>query len=234
MKQHPEMDTLVLLYYGEARRPEELSQHLAECPECKGRFDALAQELGRMAVPVPEKGPDYGRAVWLEIRNKLPERKAKRFLPAWFVPMLATACLLVVAFTAGRWSRQGEVDEALLRERALLAAVGDHFENTRTFLMDASHGTGADDFRRTWARSLVDDNRLIRQAAWNGGEYGLADFLEELEYTLLETANRQAPAETSETTVLERDEHLEIIFKIRVYQNQMHERGAPANAGRQI
>ncbi len=79
---------------------------------------------------------------------------------------------------------------------------------------------------RQWARDLVGDNRLYRQAAARAGKQGMANVLEELERVLLEIAHSPAqlgPADREE--IRRRIEAQGILFKIRVVGSQLQEKG---------
>ncbi|MDJ0836939.1 MAG: hypothetical protein QNK37_10515 [Acidobacteriota bacterium] len=224
----PNEDQLILLYYGEAGHAETLQGHIDSCKGCAQRYRALAAMLGSVHLEVPERGPDYGRRVWNAIRNRLPEKKVKRAwfrLPAWTGPAFAAAFLLVLAFMAGRISKPDAppVDEELMRQRALLAAVGSHLERAQVFLTEVTNRNADNAYNREQARYLVDDNRLMRQAAWLGEEIQLANFLDELEIILVELANRSGMGADS-VQVVTREERTEIIFKIRVFENHVRER----------
>ena len=232
---HPSEEQLILLYYKDAGHAA-TQAHVDQCPTCAAQFRSLAAMLGGVHLDVPERGPDYGRKVWLDIRDRLPEKKPRRAwwrLPVWTGPAFAAAFLVVLAFMAGRLSKPDvpPVDEDLLRQRALLAAVGSHLEDTQIFLTEVANSDVG--FQPQQARNLVNNNRLMRQAAWLGEEVQLADFLDELERTLVELANQNGMT-AGVPQVVNRKEHLEIIFKIRVFETQVQERRTAPVEDRQI
>jgi len=197
--------------------------HLADCEQCRTRLAELETFLDQVQVDVPERDAEYGAQVWQKIRYQLPARRRFfqwRFPRQWLIPVTAMATLLVLAFLMGRNSTP-EAEPADLRERALLAAIGDHLEQTQVLLTDVANTRETDPYHGTWARRLVGTNRLVRQAAYSHGDTQLADFLDELEWTLLELANRDMDLEVVPAYVQEREEHKEIIFKIRVYENKV-------------
>src|SRR5687767_1834272 len=105
MKQHFEEDDLILHFYGEAGAAVE--PHLATCPECRDRYQALQRVLNSVDIgPVPYRAAEYEDEVWDRLSSKLDQRSSWRawFSPSKFIPALAAVALVVVAFFAGRLS----------------------------------------------------------------------------------------------------------------------------------
>jgi hypothetical protein len=230
---HPSEDQLVLHYYGEA---PELGDHLAGCAECRSRYEVLQRVFAAVnAAPVPERGEDYGKAVWERVRHGVPRRSGFRWAdlflhpPRWAVAG-AMAVLLVCAFLAGRfWPRAEGPRTATtnlaganrVRERILLVAVGDHLEQSQMVLVELvnSKGNGPMDIsaEQERAEDLLDANRLYRQTAATAGETAMASVLDDLERTLLEIAHSPSTISSREfDEIRSRIESEGIIFKIRV------------------
>ena len=53
-----------------------LERHFDECAECRASYAALQRTLNAAdALPVPERGGDYGAEVWRRIEGRLPARR---------------------------------------------------------------------------------------------------------------------------------------------------------------
>ena len=170
---HPHEDDLVLHYYGELRGPEagSLERHLRECASCRESFTRLEQVLRAVdEAPVPEPSTDFEAAVWTRLRpglraNRPPRRSAFGLRPSAFgLPRWAfaggIAALVVIAFLTGALWRQtrpqpqqatvqppGPIDNAGatadLRERLLLAVVGEHLDRTELVLVELMNAQGS-------------------------------------------------------------------------------------------
>lgn len=223
MKQ-PTDEELILLYYGEADNPEALAKHLASNAADQRRFDQISESLaGLRFEDVPDVGPDYGRKVWLDLQAKLPERRRRWVMPSWFLPLVASAALLFLAFMAGRWSKPEALAPLDDGRGLLLAELGRHLEQTQFLLSDMA-ASRPDSFHKQAAASLVQNNRLMRIAAQQKGESELALFLDELELTLTELAANAMITNQTETELITREDHLELIFRIRVYEQKVRKR----------
>ena len=66
---HLEDDDLVLHYYGEGEASA--ASHLEECADCRGRFELVRTELGRVQDDVPEPDAGYEGRLWGRIRPGL-------------------------------------------------------------------------------------------------------------------------------------------------------------------
>jgi hypothetical protein len=72
---HISEQQLVLLYYGESTEAATIDQHLVECEACRKEFRALQLVLNTVdSAPVPERGADYGKAVWQRIEKRIGGR----------------------------------------------------------------------------------------------------------------------------------------------------------------
>lgn len=233
---------------GEAKEREAIAAHLKECAECReelSRIEAVFRALD--AMPVPDPGEDYGERVWQRIAPRLAERNA-RWWEAFFVPQRLVAlggvvALVILAFVAGRWTRQpppigDQADAAKVRERVLVVAVGEHLGRTEMVLMELENaptqrGQKAINISETQRRAedLVQENRLYRQTALKEGDQAMASTLDELERVLLDIAN--GPEELTPAafeTIRKRIEEQGLLFKVRVVKQGLDERKVKPDA----
>ncbi len=162
---------------------ETVQAHLEQCEACRAEAAALRATLeAASAQPVPERGDDYGADVWARLEPKLNDARVATTRSTAWRGWLAVAAVLVAvagAFLAGRLSREtaptaavaraAPSDAGAIRERVVLAALGDHLdrtERTLTEIVNASDGDRVDiSAEQAWARDLLDANRLYRQSA---------------------------------------------------------------------
>jgi hypothetical protein len=233
---------------GETKERVEIAVHLKDCAECReelARIEAVFAALD--AMPVPDPGEDYGNRVWQRIAPRLGEKKARwwetLFVPQRLLALGGVVALVILAFVAGRWTRQpvpmgDQTDAAKVRERVLVIAVGDHLGRTEMVLMElenapAQKGQKAINFSETQRRAedLVEENRLYRQTALNEGDQAMASTLDELERVLLDIAN--SPDELTPAafeTIRKRIEEQGLLFKVRVVKQGLDERKANPDA----
>jgi hypothetical protein len=249
---HMEEDDLVLHFYGEDEDRRAVEAHLGECEECRTRFAALSNDLTVVAdLPVPERGSEYGAEVWARLQPQLgampaPRRRWWQWTAPVPWPRLAlaggVAVLLVAAFVAGRhWKAPepaapvtAEASPAVVRERILLVAVGEHLERSRIVLAEVSNrdtGDGADlTAEQVTAQDLVATGRLYRQVAVES-DPAIAAVLEELERTLAEIANGPSQLSAGELDGLrQRIESQGLLFKVTVLGSQVRQRQQDAAA----
>lgn len=235
---HISEEQLVLFYYGEAAAPAPLEAHLAQCERCRAEYRALQTVLNTVdSAPLPERGPEYGAAVWSRIEKRVSGRNKIRWFPTWMWAPVAAA-LLLVAFFAGRISRRPEAPtlaSGQVRERVLLIAVGDHLERSQMVLAEISNapeGKGTIDIsnEQQMAEDLLDSNRLYRQTANSTGETAVANVLEDLERMLLEIANGPSHLDRAQLDELRQEiKDRGLLFKIRVIGSKVQqEESAPA------
>lgn len=194
------------------------------------------------AMPVPERGPEYGQQVWERIEhrlpvNGLPVRAPRVWFPWRWAGTAGFAMLLIAAFLAGRFfpwtprpqaAASNEFVSAQVRERVLRAAVGDYLERSQVVLVELANASPKDSLDITAeqerAADLVTENRLYRQTADRTGDAAVAGLLEELERALLEITHapsRISPEELE--TLRQRLEAEGILFKIRVLGTNVRE-----------
>lgn len=239
---HLDEERMVALCFGDGT-PEDVT-HAGSCPECA----AAARELRGMLAAVepgdiPERGEDYGGIVWDRLQARLEaERRWMRrsVLRRRTITWGALAASLLMAFLAGReFPRPApEVAEAIpeaARERILLLAVGDHLERSQVLLVELTNaGPGAAldvPAAQESAEALVSANRLYRARAVQAGDTGVASVLEELERILVEVAHQPAGASARDMAqIRKRIEARGILFKVRVIESQVRERGNDGRA----
>ncbi|HEX4346966.1 MAG TPA: hypothetical protein VHZ73_05300 [Vicinamibacterales bacterium] len=248
---HLTEDELILYFYGETRRAGHVDQHLSQCAECAAVYRDIAGTLTLVATPdTPERGEYYGEEVWQRIRQQLPEQEQV----GWFAWMnwqraafaAAAVVLLVVAGAGQLWTARHPaapaqaampvVDTRLAAdatERVRLAAIGDHLEQSERVLLDVANAQGKSidvSSQQAWAASLIDANRLYRDAALHAGDEDVASLLDELERGLLDIVHGPStltPAELDRALV--RLDATTLLFKIRVLSDELRERElAPA------
>jgi len=238
---HLSEEELILHHYGEAEDAAAADAHLALCESCRASRDALFADLRVLNDDaVPERGQDYGAAVWARVAPQLGKRPRLLWFSArrWLAPV-AMAASLLVAFLLGRHlqpqqSGPGpvprEVVREVVRERILVVAVGDHLERSRMVLLELSHAgdeAKAVDIsaEQTWAQNLLANNRLYRQTAVRAGEHKVASVLDDLERLLVEVANGPSELTHEEAQAMRRRiEAGGLLFKVKVLGSQMRER----------
>ena len=182
-----------------------------------------------------------------------PEPKAQRLKPnaqspessVWmkFAWAAATAALVVLAFLTGRFvnprdeenasqqaaaSSQAIVDQAIVRERVLLIAVGDHLERSQMVLVELAHAETRGDLDISAERQLADDlvasNRLYRQTAQQMGQANVAGVLDELERVLVEVARGPSTVSMQQLAdIQQRIESQGILFKVKVIGSEIRQ-----------
>jgi hypothetical protein len=150
----------------------------------------------------------------------------------------ATAALVVMAFLTGRFLNVREEqravqqaagtgapqvisNDATVRERVLLIAVGDHLERSQMVLVELAHAETRDELDISAERQLADDllasNRLYRQTAQQMGQTNVAGILDELERVLVELARGPSTVSMQQLAdIQQRIESQGILFKVKV------------------
>ncbi|HKV26552.1 MAG TPA: hypothetical protein VJN93_18295 [Candidatus Acidoferrum sp.] len=243
---------------GETKQREAIATHLTSCAECRAELERIEEVLGALDhFPVPERGSEYGRAVWQQIAPRLPER-AGRGWRAWFEPrrVLAfgvVAAMIAVAFVAGRWSKPVEpgtpaATTAQVRQRVLILAVGEHLGKSEMVLMELANASPAQSGQKEIdisaeqkrAEDLLDSNRLYRETALHNGDAALASVLDDLERVLLDVAH--SPGELTPAKLESLQKRIEahgILFKVRVVGQELQQKQksmipAPATTGAEL
>ncbi len=234
----PSEDELILHYYGESDRPEEIDALLAESEQLAAQYRSLETFLDAVVEePVPARSDLYGHEVWRRVRPQL-ERALPREGSRWLsLPKaagwaLAASLLIVVSFWTGRETAPAVEATALseqARNRILLVAVADHLERTQFLLVELANADAEElDLQPLAAASeLTAQNRLYRQAAHNGGETEVEHVLEELERFLTELAHMPQGSSQELVDLVDRLEQRNLIFKVRVLGTRLNERTQP-------
>jgi hypothetical protein len=231
---HLNQEQIVLHYYGDAAGESSIERHLQECAGCREEFERVKAVLeGIPATEVPEPQAYLEEKIWLNVRDRLPERRRSFFIPRWAITA-AMAVLVVAAFMAGHyWPRHAPVNNPAQSaqvnpQRVLLVAVGDHLERSQMLLIEIMNTDTKDPIdlgdEQQQARNLLDSNRLYRVSAQRAGDPAVARTLDELERVLTEIAN--SPQELTARDVEEirnRIQSQDLLFKIRVVGSKVQQ-----------
>jgi hypothetical protein len=236
---HLSEEQIVLHYYGDAEEASEVERHLAACPECRAEF-ARVQSMLKQIEPleVPEPPASFEEKTWLNLRDRLPEKRSflQRLLQGrqkWaFAGVMAV--LLAAAFLAGRfWPRPpqqvAQQPVQVNPQRVVLVAVGDHLERSQMLLVEIMNADtkGPINFsnEQAEARELLDSNHLYRVSSQQAGDPQVARLLDQLGRVLAEIAN--GPAEMTPGD-LEQVRHTiqseGLLFKVRVVSSEVNSR----------
>ena len=229
-----------------------VAAHIEACPDC-ALFVADMQQIVRDASALGPLAPPPH--VWSAIQSRLDSAQPKAHSPepnvqgpesrAWmkFAWAAATAALVVMAFLTGRFvnlreqqsasqeaatSRLAVADQAMVRERVLLIAVGDHLERSQMVLVELSNAETRDELDISAERQLADDlvasNRLYRQTAQQIGQANVAGVLDELERVLVEVARGPSTVSMEQLAdIQQRIESQGILFKVRVIGSEIRQ-----------
>lgn len=245
-------EELIAYREGEPTQREAIAEHLTACAACRAELEKIEAVLRALDnFPVPERGPEYSRAVWQKIAPRLPER-AGRGWRIWFEPRRlvtfgAAAAMLIAAFAAGWWSKPqppAGLTQAQVRERVLVVAVGEHLGKSEMVLMELANAAPPERGAKTVnisaeqkrAEDLLDTNRLYRETAAQEGDAALASVLDDLERVLIDVAH--SPDEISSAKLESLQKRIEahgLLFKVRVVGKELEEKqkanSAPSPTG---
>ena len=238
---HLSEEQIVLHFYGDAENAPEVERHLAACTECRTEFSHVQLMLKQIEpTEVPEPAPVFEEKMWLNLRDRLPEKGSflKRLFGAQQKWALAgvMALLLVGAFLAGRfWPHtqqtnivgQSAQPDQSNPQRIVLVAVGDHLERSQMLLVEIMHNNDTDkvDFsaEQQLARELLDDNHLYRQSSLKAGDPQVTHVLDQLGRVLTEIAN--GPSEVSANDLQQVRHTIQsegLLFKVRVMESEVN------------
>ncbi len=237
---HTTEEELFAYREGEMKGRETIAAHLQECGECRAELERMEEVFQALdAIPAPDPGEEYGAKVWRQIADRLPERRVGWWqgwlMPRRLVALGAAAALLALAFYAGRVSKpkaapEEVADAGKIRERVLVVAVGEHLGKSEMILMELSNAQPAQAGKKLInistaqrrAEDLVEENRLYRQTALEGGDNAIASTLDELQRVLLDVAN--SPAEVTPAqfeSIQKRIAAQGILLKVRVVRQEL-------------
>jgi anti-sigma factor RsiW len=244
---HVTEDDLVLHYYGELEPPAaaRIADHLRQCAGCNGSFATLQRVLAAVdATPPVEVRDGFERTVWARLQPELDRGPRKNWF-SWFVLsparlawVAAVVILVGAAFFAGRVSQKAVLSTTVadtttassgLRERVLLADLGEHLDRSQLMLTELVSADPADtaDFaaQRERAQELVADNRLYRQTAAANGNAALAAVLDDLEQVLVDVAASPDNVSVADFgDVRQRIENKGLLLKVRVLSLEVEKR----------
>jgi hypothetical protein len=238
-------DDLILHYYGELETDAaaRASDHLGACTACQTSFTTLKRVLAAVdSAPAPEIADGFERTVWARLQPELGDRSDRwaarwGFSPAHLAWAAGIVLVVAAAFFAGRITQHAPVTAPTetassvsgLRERVLLADLGDHLDRSQMMLIELVSADAAADLdlpsERVRAQQLVADNRLYRQAATANGNVALAAVLDDLEQVLVDVAagpDTLAAADLME--VRQRIENKGLLLKVRVLSSEIQNR----------
>jgi hypothetical protein len=260
---HVDDDLLAAVALGDATNDERerVEAHVQTCGVCRDILDDTRRVLKAASeLEEPARDGDYGARVWTRIEPHLPAT-ATAASPGWWRASrgwLAAAAVLLIAvgaFVAGRWSREttptpapvptlahsGGGAEPSIRERVVLAALGDHLDRTERTLVELVNAEPADTVditaEQAWARDLLEANRIYRQSARGAASPALVALLGELEPILLEIVHSPSRLTADDYDALcARIEDRSLLFKVRVTgasvrarQRSLIQTGAPTS-----
>jgi hypothetical protein len=232
---HPTDDELVLHFYGEAdAEAARIDAHLRSCSSCRTTWEEVQETLSLVdAAHTPEPGPDFERVVWAHVQREMPLRAEPWWRRRWLAPVASGAALVLVTIGTAYWWQRPAVPapaasvtpaspeaSARTRERVLLSALGEHFEQTELLLvelMNASPDNRADlSYERSAADDLVFSGRLYRITAQQNGHVYLVQMLEDLESVLVEVARGpERPSGREVESLRARIDDASLLFKVR-------------------
>lgn len=243
MSPHVTDDELILHFYGEAPGDSaRIDEHLGECGDCLTNWTAWQQTMQMVdSAEVTDAPAGFERVMWARVQPQLPQRASQ---PAWWsprmwAPIAGLAAVITIAFLGGRlWPRAGQpvapsgstaaADAKTTRERVLLSALGDHFEQTENLLVEIKNTPDAHAdlaFEQQSARDLVAAGRLYRETADQNGDLQLASVLEDLERVLVDVAGSPERMNAQDLKSLRaRIEDDSLLFKVRALTTAVRER----------
>jgi hypothetical protein len=236
---------LVGAYYQEL--PDAGRQHLADCSECRAELERISELLDEVrSASVPPRNANYGREVWARLQSQLPAPRPW-WRRTWLVTPAAVA-VLAVTFIAGMLTMRNQrsshdygisvANQAGLsdlglsekdRQRVFLGAMSDHLERSEVLLAELVHtGSAGENVNqeRSHARDLLNENRLLREAALRSGDQAHAALLDDLERVFLDLAN--SPGKLSSEDIVELGRRITdqgLLFKVRVTKTDARPKG---------
>jgi hypothetical protein len=211
------------------------------------------------AAKVPEPGEGFERVMWARIQGALPEARptASMWSMRRWMPALGMAAAVVLAVAIGYAWRAGHdphdasmlattttaaastsgptivrtsaADMKKTRERVLLTALSEHFQQTEVLLTEIMNspdsGPSEVDFERASAGDLVASGRLYRVTAQENGDLQLARMLDDLEGVLVEVARSpEHVARKDFQSLRTRIGDQNLLFKVRAVSTQIQQR----------
>jgi hypothetical protein len=204
----------------------------------------IQERLGDVHSPKPTVRSPESKVHSPQPRVGSPQSNVRSRPWTRFAWAAATAALVVMAFFTGRFVHQRDhqtaaqtsiaeaglasTQDALVRERVLLIAVGDHLERSQMVLVELAHAETRGSLDISAERQLADDlvasNRLYRQTAEQMGQSNVAGLLDELERVLVEVA--RGPSTVSMRQLADIQQRIEsqgILFKVKVIGSEIRQ-----------
>ncbi len=244
MTPHVTDDELILHFYGEAPGDAaRVDAHLGECDACRTNWTTLQRTMRMVdSAEVAEAPEGFARVMWARVEPQLPKRAARLawWSPRVWAPIAGLAAVIAIAFAGGRlWPRLSQpaipaattdaADARTTRERVLLSALGEHFEQTENLLVEIKNTPDAArvdlSFEQQTARDLVAAGRLYRETAQQNGDMQLSSVLEDLERVLVDVAGSPDHMNAKDLKSLRaRIEDDSLLFKVRALTTAVRER----------
>lgn len=247
-------EQLILHFYGEDTidAEAEVDAHLSTCATCQATWAEIRDTLKMVdAASVPEPPQGFERVMWARIEQALPPRRRPssiwRFM--WIPITAAAAIVLAVGYVSIRNAHQPATttassgtgltpvaarttkppDPAKTRERVLLTALDDHFQQMQVLLTELMNTPdnvrGELAFERASADDLVASGRMYRVTAEQNGDMQLAHMLEDLDSVLVEVARSPQKVNAADMkSIRSRIEGQSLLFKVRAVSNEIHNR----------
>jgi hypothetical protein len=237
---HLSEEEIVLHCYGDVDPADKADGHLRECLVCRSEFERM-RELLHMIGPFEVSEPPAGfeQRVWLNLRDRLPEKQipSRWWLvspPRWTVAGAVTV-LVVVAFLAGRYASWRSLPAAPGQanrgnpQKVVLVAVSDHLERSQMLLVEIMNNDANDaaifSAEQKQARDLLDANHLYRVSAQRTGDPQVGKLLDELGRVLTEIADSPSGLNAADLEQIRgRIQSEGLLFKVRVVGSEMNTR----------
>ncbi len=255
MSTHLIDEELIQHFYGDGRLADEpeVDAHLRACPACSTAWTQLSQTLKLVdAGEVPEPGAEFEHRIWARVQRALPPLREVRQVPIvtsrwrpFLLSAAAVAALVLVAVAvSGRFtpptrsvtntpppavSLTSARDAARSRERVLLTALDNHFQQSEMLLVEVMNAPPVGDdnftFERQTADDLLESSRLYRATAQLNGDVQFAQMLEDLEAVLVEIARSPDKIDRKDFGSLRaRIDGDNLLFKVRAVSKQIEDR----------
>ena len=244
---HPGDDQLAAYAIGEAEAPRsrQSKRHLVECARCREELATVRRLLDAVVdVEVPLRDDGVRRSCVGTARAAVAAPRGGGRMDG----LVAS-----VAGGGGRVPRRGgrrscwddgrsgpepavatggspkAADPAAIRERIVLAAVGEHLERTERGLVrlvnEDANGSVDISAEQAWARDLLDANRLYRQSVRGTGSPAVGLLLDKLEPVLLDLVHSPSRLSAAEFEALRaRIDEQSLLFKVRVTNSDLRAR----------
>jgi hypothetical protein len=254
MDRHLTEDDLIVHFYGDGPREGEadVDAHLRQCAACQAAWTEIQDTLKLVDVAaVPEPASGFERVIWARVQQTLANdsgshsrrRSPWKLFPESFRFVLPAAALVVAVIAGGYFWRssrsvapagpaptvQTAGVDARSRERVLLTALDDHFQQSELLLVEVMNAPerGAVElgFEREAADELIGSSRLYRLSAQQNGDVRLSQMLEDLETVLVEIARSPERVTRRDFDSLRaRIDNDNLLFKVRAVSKQIHDR----------